>query len=150
MERHRRENGATWRIRWDWGRTSRGMALPGLVLAWWLTVGGIMVWMLPSTAHTTPGSLPLTRGQAAQIYQPTIRGWPIPTERAAFDLFQRGARESDEDAIDRAFVEYEWLPVWHGQWVHILNVDGEAVQVELREGPHAGRTGWLRHRNVTI
>ena len=69
-------------------------------------------------------------------------------ERAAFDAFRRGAGESDEDAIDRAFAISAWLPVEHGQAITVIEIDGEAWHVELLEGQHAGRRGWLKARNL--
>jgi hypothetical protein len=84
----------------------------------------------------------------ARIKQPGIPNWPIPVERAAFDTYYRGARESDETAIDAAFEMSEWIEVSDRQPVRIVQVDGEAVQVELVDGAFAGRRGWVKPRHL--
>lgn len=94
------------------------------------------------------GRLSLTEGTTAHVLLPGLPRLPIPVERAAFDEYQRGLRESDEDALARAEAASDWLTVWHGLAVRVLRVDGEAVQVTLLDGPEAGRAGWLKARQL--
>jgi hypothetical protein len=125
------------------------MTFTALVVTWWLLIAGVIIQVAPSPAASSPSTLSSpTPGQRARIHQPGIPHWPIPVEREAFDQFSRGTRESDEDAIDRAFKISDWMPVEHGQAVVIIEVDGEAVHVELLEGPNVGHRGWLRPRNL--
>ena len=69
-------------------------------------------------------------------------------ERAPFDESQLGYRESDEAAIEQAFTACEWIRVSHYDAVRVVTVDGEAIQVEMLEGPHIGRQGWLQSRHL--
>ena len=127
----------------------RGTGLLAAVVVWWLVVAGAVVLSLPgpaASASPTPGAL--APGQRARIRQPGIPHWPIPVTRYAFDTFQRGALESDETAIDEAFEVSEWFAVEHGQAVRVVTVDGEAVQIEILEGPYSGRQGWVKPRNL--
>jgi hypothetical protein len=125
------------------------IALTALVVTWWLLIAGVISHLSPSPAASSPGPLNgIAPGQRIRIDQPGIPHWPIPIEREAYDEFNRGARESDEDAIDLAFAISEWMPVEHDQAVLVVEVDGESVHVELLEGPHAGRRGWLKTRNL--
>jgi hypothetical protein len=68
--------------------------------------------------------------------------------RAGFDAFQRGVRESDEDAIEDAFTVSEWIHVVPGQEVQIVTIDGDAVEIEVLDGPYAGHRAWLKAKNV--
>jgi len=125
------------------------ITLTALVMIWWLLIAGVIIHVAPAPAASSPGPLKGSApGQRARIHQPGIPHWPIPVEREAFDDFQRGTRESDEDAIDRAFAISEWIPVEHDQAVVVIEVGREAVHVELLEGQHAGRRGWLQARNL--
>jgi hypothetical protein len=74
---------------------------------------------------------------------------PSPRSRLVFDTFQRGARESDEAAINDAFVIAEWVAVNHGDLVRVQAVDGEVVEIELLEGGYAGYRAWLKQRQLT-
>jgi hypothetical protein len=91
----------------------------------------------------------MVAGEVARLYQPGMPYWPIPVERQAFDEYQRGSRESDEGAIEHAFAAFEWFEVAHGQAVRVVEVEGEAVQVELLDGQNAGRRGWLKPRHLS-
>ena len=119
------------------------------VVAWWLVIGGALALTLPAPARSaTPTPFAVAAGRDARIHQPGMPSWPIPVERAAFDDARRGFQESDEDLIERAFATSDWLDASHGQAVTIVAVDGEAVQVELLEGPHHGRRAWLLTRHL--
>ena len=87
-------------------------------------------------------------GYEAHLKQPGMRSWPIPTSRLAFDAANRGFAESDEDAIEFAFAVAEWIEVADRNRVRILAVDGEAIHVEILDGPSAGRQGWVKPRHL--
>jgi hypothetical protein len=119
------------------------------VVAWWLMLGAAMTLTLPEpAASAAPTRFAVAVGRAARFYQPSMPSWPIPVERVAFDDARRGFLESDEILIERAFATSEWLDASHGQAVTIVAVDGEAIQVELLEGPHRGRRAWVQPRHL--
>ena len=115
-----------------------------VVTIWWL--------IAITAAHLMPAPVESAAkiGGLASVQIPGLSELPIPVERTAFDLAQRGFREADEDAIETAFSEYEWISVSHRQVVRVLSIDGPAVEVELLEGQHAGRRGWLLMRQLTF
>jgi hypothetical protein len=126
------------------------MGLTIVVVTWWLLIAGAVVPAMPAPVASSPktGSGPAV-GQAARVNLPGLDWLPIPVDRTAFDESQRGYRESDEDAIEHAFTAYEWIRVSHGQAVRVVAVDGEAIEVELLDGGHAGRRGWVKSRQLT-
>jgi len=103
--------------------------------------------MLPAPTVAVP-----VEGETAHVNLPGLvhayPSFPIPVERAAFDQAQRGYLESNEDAIEHAFAAYEWIAITHGQVIKVITRDGQAVEVELLDGPHAGRRGWLTARQL--
>jgi hypothetical protein len=119
-----------------------------MVVSWWLLIAAAVQAALPESAVTPRSPFVVRAGQTARIVQPGIWAWAIPVHRLAYDEYERGVRESDEEAIDHAFTAFDWIRVSHGQLVWIAAVDGEAVQVELLEGRHAGRRGWLKTRHL--
>jgi hypothetical protein len=118
-------------------------ALASIVVAWWLLLGAMMTWLMPE-----PTASAQSTGQIARIHQVGLQRLPIPTSRAGFDAFQRGIRESDEDSIEDAFTVSEWISVTPGQEVRIVTIDGDAVEIEVLDGPYAGRRAWLGKKNV--
>ena len=119
------------------------------VVTFWLLIAGAVVVMQPALAASTPkDSFIAVAGRTAHINQPGIPGWRIPVDRLAYDEYYRGFRESDDDAIEHAFAAFEWIEVADGQAVQIIEVDGEAHQVELQEGRNVGRRGWLKTRHL--
>lgn len=140
------------RQRWGAGRRCQPTALASLgtlVVVWWLAIAGAVAQLLPPPAASSPiqAAVPVV-GRTAHIHQPGMPGWPIPVDRPAFDEHQRGFRESDEEAVERAFTMAAWIDVRDGQHVLIAAVDGEAVQVQLLDGPSAGQQGWLTARHL--
>ena len=119
------------------------------VATFWLLFAGAVVLMLPALAASTPkpGFIAVS-GRTAHINQPGMPDWPIPVDRRAYDEYNRGSRESDDDAIEHAFAASEWITVSDGQAVQIIEVDGEAHQVELLDGRSVGRRGWLKTRHL--
>ena len=130
----------TWASRWVLRQGAAGGGLAAIVVTWWLLIGVVVV-------QTTPAPVVLAE-DVGHVYLPGLSWLPIPVERAAFDESQRGYRESDEAAIERAFTAYEWIWVSHHDAVRIVTVDSEAIHVEMLEGPHVGRQGWLRPRHL--
>jgi hypothetical protein len=135
------------------GRRGWGAAIASLtviVLSWWILIAAVTVQTLPApVALASTARTELAVAQSARIDLPGLSSLPIPVERAAFDEAQRGFRESDEAAIEHAFTAYEWIEVSHRQAVRVIAIDSEAVEVELVEGRHAGRRGWLKTRHLS-
>jgi hypothetical protein len=127
----------------------RQSATPLVVVAWWLLIAGAVALTLPVPARSaTPTPFAVAAGRTARIHQPGMPDWPVPVDRAAFDEADRGFREGDEPAIEHAFSAYSWIHVEHGRRVRIVAVDGDAVEVELLEGPQVGRRAWLKPRHL--
>lgn len=121
-----------------------------LVAAWWLSIAAIVVATLPDSAVSAPKvPVVIEPGRFARIEQPGMPTWPIPVDRAAFDELRRAYRESDEHAIERTTQATAWITVSHRQAVQVAAVDGDAVQVLLLEGEHAGHQGWLLARHLS-
>ena len=123
--------------------------MSAIVAGWWLVAIAIVVTILSAPAASSPRQACGGDGvYATRIVQQGLKGWPIPVERAAFDAYHRGFRESDEQAIERAVKASDWLQVWPGLAVHVLLEDGAAVQVCLLEGDRAGALGWVQARHL--
>jgi hypothetical protein len=72
------------------------------VVGWWLILGGVTLWLMPE-----PTASAAAEGQITRVHQVGLPSLPVPVSRAGFDAFQRGVRESDEDAIEEAFTVSE-------------------------------------------
>jgi hypothetical protein len=133
-------------------RQRRGVAvvtLTAVVVLWWLLIAAAVTSTLPAPAISAPtAGSGIAPGRTMRIHLPGMPDLPIPVERSAFDEAQRGFRESDDDAIERAFRSSAWITVARDQAALIVSVDGDAVQVELLDGPHTGRRGWLKRHNL--
>jgi hypothetical protein len=140
----------TWRrIPAEWrDRSTVPIGLAIWVVTGWLLVAGAVAVTMPDVALTPAVGFAAGLRQTARIQQPGIPGWPIPVDRRAYDEYNRGFQESDDDAIDHAFASFEWIKVEHHQAVSIIEVDGEAHHVELLEGRNVGRRGWLKARHL--
>ncbi len=134
---------------WVLRQSAAVSSITGIVVLWWLLIGMAVVQTTPAPVAlaVVAGVVPVP-GQTGRIHLPGMSWLPIPVERAAFDESQRGYRESDEAAIEHAFTAYEWIRVSHHDAILVITVDGEAVQVELLEGPYLGRHGWLKPRHL--
>lgn len=121
----------------------------GVVIGWWIALAAIVTLLLAAPAASSPGAIyrPMP-GVKAHIKQPGMRSWPIPVSRLGFDAYNRGFAESDEDAIEFAFAVSEWIEVTDRTPVRIVTVDGEAVQIEILDGPWSGRQGWVKPRHL--
>jgi hypothetical protein len=130
-------------------RRWRGAGIGAIVLAWWLLVAAAVALLSPTPAVAV---LKVAVGLPAYVHLPGLvpayPSFPIPVERAAFDLAQRGYRESDEQMLNDAASLYVWVTVTHGQRVTVIATDGTVAQVELLNGPYAGRRGWLKHEQL--
>ena len=127
----------------------RAFGLAGLVVIWWLLIAGAVAHMLPPRVWSaSPRSLVLEPGRYADIRQPDLPDWPLPTSREAYDEFQRGVMEGNEDVMDHAFVIAPWVKVNDGDGVRIVTVDGDLVEVELLDGKGAGHLAWLTSRRL--
>jgi type IV secretory pathway protease TraF len=133
------------------GGRQPAVALTIVVLTWWLVVGTVVVSMLSAPAASAPTmSFAVAPGRTARINQPGIPVWVIPVERAAYDEYQRGFQESNEELIEHAFTVFAWIEVSHHDAVRVVAVDGEAVQIELLDGRSGRRQGWLKTRHLDL
>lgn len=120
-----------------------------VVATWWLLIAGIVAMAMPSRAASAPKvEHRVAPGQLASVYLPGLSWLPVPVDRQAFDEAERGYREADEAAVDRAFDDYEWIRIAHGQRVRVVAADDRAVLVELVEGSYAGRRAWVKPRHL--
>ena len=130
-----------------WRRLPVGLTVS--VATFWLLVAGAVTSMLPARAASAPkAGFVAVSGRTAHIHQPEMPDWPIAVDRRAYDEYHRGFWESDEEAIEHAFAAFEWISVFDGQAIRVLEVDGEAHRVELLEGRDVGRRGWLKVRHL--
>lgn len=63
--------------------------------------------------------------------------------RTGLFAWDRAWAERDDKAMDQVIRLYEQLEVETGTLVRVVNRDSEAIQVEMLDGRHAGRRGWL-------
>jgi hypothetical protein len=132
-----------------WGTSTRVLSFTICLVIWWLLIAGVLVLTMQVPVASAPkAGLIVAPGWTGRINQTGMPVWLMPADRLAYEESQRGFRESDEEAIERAFTGSEWIEVFHRQAVRIVEVDGEAVQVELLEGWNVGRRGWLKPRHV--
>jgi hypothetical protein len=119
------------------------------VIGWWMALAGVVTLLVPAPAAsaTRTAHRPMP-GSRAHVALPGMQALPVPVSRLAFDTAQRGFAESDEDAIELAFAMSEWIAVSDRDAVRIVAVDGEAVEIELLDGPWAGRRAWVKPRLV--
>jgi hypothetical protein len=119
------------------------------VAGYWLMVLGLLALATPAPARAGRAqSFAVIPGGVMYVYAPPLREWPIPIDRATFDDYQRAVRESDEGAITDGISRPGWVPVADRERVHVVTVDGAAVQVEILGGQHAGERGWLLARQL--
>ena len=132
-----------------WGRSPRVVGVTIGLVAWWLLIAGVLVLTMPAPVASAPkAGLIVAPGQTGRIRQPGMPDWPIPVDRLAYEEYHRGYREGDDDAMDHAFSAFEWIKVLDRQAVRIVDVDGDAVQIEVLEGRNIGRRGWLKPRHL--
>jgi hypothetical protein len=131
------------------GQRWTAIGLSAIVAGWWLTIGAVVVILAPpSVASAPPGAFRPTVGQRAHAPGIGGRPLPIPVARVTFDEAQRGFAARDEDAIDGAFESYEWIELADQAAVRIVQIDGEAAEIEIPDGPFASYTGWVKVRHL--
>jgi hypothetical protein len=126
-----------------------GSTLAIAVLGWWLLLGAAIAWLVSEPAvSATPTPFTGVPGQTARIHRPAVPAHPIAANRAGLDAFQRSIRENDEGLLEEAYMVSNWFAVGHGQMIRITAVDGDAIQIELLEGPYAGRPAWVATQDL--
>ncbi len=130
------------------GPSLGAVGLTAIVLTWWLVVGAVVMQALSPPAQSAElTATAQASGSLSNVHLPGLRpahvAFPVAVEHVAFDMARRGYTESDEEMILEAFATHEWIHVVHGQAVRVVSRHGGAVQVELIDGPHAGRRAWL-------
>lgn len=115
----------------------------------WLGLGAFillgMLWLAwPSaTSSRAPAAPSLGQvGSTGQIVEGVL--WVDQAGQRAWD---RAYADRDQRGQDRAFALFETLHVTGSPRVRVTARDGELMQVELLDGPLAGRRGW-GHRTL--
>ena len=127
------------------GRVGVGTTALGLaVAAWWLLIVGSIVGTVPAPAAVAQLPDFVAPGRSVQISAPPRVRWSIPVGRIEFDAYNLAVDMDDETALESSYAATEWIPVADLEIVRVVQVDGEAVQVELLDGAFAGRRGWLK------
>ena len=67
----------------------------------------------------------------------------LAASRTGFDAIQHAVAGYDQREIALVFRLYETIPVVNGQPVRVLEVRDDAANVELLDGPHLSRQGWI-------
>jgi hypothetical protein len=107
---------------------------------------GVFALAVPPPGATGPkGAGLIATGQAVRV---SVAG-RLPTDRRAYVAYRQGAPSGDQDFVDQAYGDFQWIWAAAGQAVRIVDLDGEAVRVELLDGASVGRQGWLQPRHLT-
>lgn len=105
-----------------------------------MTPSAPMQAAMTQVAIPTPGAI----GSTGQLTAGSTYGrhllWINNTGLWAWN---RAYEERDEKGMSRVMEIYERLQVSDGTRVRVVNRDGATLQVEMLEGEHAGRRGWL-------
>jgi hypothetical protein len=102
----------------------------------------VLIGCTPSTsASQTPGA-PDTSviGHTRRVTTPGTNLW---VQEVAYLTMRRAIQEKDDDTFARVVRTYEFFPVNPSHRVMVLKISGERAQVEVIEGPQAGRRGWI-------
>ena len=150
MGRHRRRAWGWWSALVARCRSHRSVVwLVVGVVAFWLVLFGLVTLALPPRSNVgARATFDITVGGVAHVYAPPLQTWPIPTDRATYEDYQRAVRESDEGGITDVIARPGWVSVADREAVQVVTVDGDAVQVEVVGGQHAGERGWLLARQL--
>jgi len=122
-----------------------GTGLTVLVAAWWLVLGGAIIWIMPErvvTAAPTPSAVSV--GAIVRIAQPGGSRVPIARDRDSFNAMRLAAAARYEEPSTEGIASFAWIAVEAGQAARVLMVDGDAVQIELLDGSHIGEQAWIR------
>jgi hypothetical protein len=119
------------------------------VLACWLMIAAAIVVTVPAPGQATQTPTFFSPiGRSGHIYVPSRVAWTIPTGRDTFDDYYHAVWVDDGDAINEALSRPGWIAIIHGQAVRIVDIDTDAVQVEVWDGPHAGEKGWVKAHHL--
>src|SRR5215207_2087090 len=112
----------------------RGVAaivVPSAALTiWWFLVFGVVAVVVPTSFE--PDML-------ARIDAPGMIAWSIPESLTELHAYNLANDLEDEVALEAALAATTWIAVMDRQQVRVVRVDGAAAQVELLDGPYAGR-----------
>jgi hypothetical protein len=127
-----------------WGRVSAAAVVLVLgVTTWWLLIVGAVVLTVPTPEAVGTASA-VAPGHSVHISVPSSALWLIPIDRVTYYDVDRALLEDDEDALIKARAPAGWVVVRQGQVACVVDVDRDAVQIELLESPNAGGRGWLK------
>jgi hypothetical protein len=115
------------------------------VLGWWLAVFGLVAALAPASTDATQ-NLPsvIVLGVSASIHAPPAVGWLIPIDRQTYDDYWVAFGEDDEGALAEVLSRPGWVTVANCERVRVVITDGESIQIEVLDGVHSGRLGWVK------
>jgi hypothetical protein len=109
------------------------------VTIWWFLVFGAVAFVAPTSFE--PGML-------ARIDAPGMIAWAIPESLIELHAYNLANDLADEVALEAALAATTWIAVADRQQIRVIRIDGAAAQVELLDGPYAGRLGWVPARRL--
>lgn len=141
---------------------TKGNVAVGMLIVLLIGSGlGVLLYgaqMVPSRASSGPAQSPptalpfptattiplATMGRTVRLVTDSQGRALIWVNRTGISAWDRAYNEHDERGMAQVLRLYETLWVPEGTWVQVVALDGDAVQVELSNGPQAGRRGWAR------
>jgi hypothetical protein len=127
-------------VRPAWGAAA--IVVPSAALTiWWSLVFGAVALVVPTSFE--PGML-------ARIDAPGMIAWAIPESLIELHAYNLANDLEGEVALEAALAATTWIAVADRQQVRVVRVEGAAAQVELLDGPYAGRLGWIPVRRLKL
>jgi hypothetical protein len=122
------------------GWSPRLIALLGLGL---VVLAGLSMFVAVRAAPAQPAPAPRAIGDVGHLREPAV--W---VDKAGLAAWDRATANRDERGKQAALRLYEVVMVEHPGLVVITARDGENVQIEVADGPLAGRRGWTHATNL--
>ena len=121
------------------------MGLSTVVIPWWLLLGGAIAWIMPEQIATVaPTPARIEAGMTVRISAANSPPFAIARDRAGLDAMRLGESALSESMTTSSFTSFVWIDVEHGQTAYVIEIDGDAVHIELLDGEHAGERAWIR------
>ena len=134
-------------------RRGTSLAITGVAIglvSWWALVFALVSVLLTGPAAPVRAELPpdftITVGRLVHLHARGFNGWSIPVNRLTYEAYIQAQTQIDPGVRDfelASLTHHAWISVSDRLTVRVVEVDGEAVQVELVEGRNTGRRGWL-------
>lgn len=138
-------------------------ALVASVMVWWLLVfevialtvpapeipdtpfalGLLPAFGIPSSGFAPARAPAVVPGQIVHLSVPSEATWLVTTDRVTYDDFQR-ALLGHEDGVNEVYRRTGWISVLHGQVAQVIDIDRDAVLIELLGDPNVGVRAWMK------